>query len=212
MVRLKAIKPKQFERSGFEHRLRSEFNSVVQGVKHDFEQTVETWDFEDKPHFNVQSFTFSGTEWTASIWTDDDLYRMIERGAKPHDIPLHGRTAMIFGENYDPKTVPGVIGSLEGGESGGPIFAYKVRHPGFEGRQFSRVIARKWQAELKRRMNSAMRIGIGLSGHDASDLFKPNAGRFISPRSSASDFITRFGRFIGGLARRERNEFFRRNR
>jgi hypothetical protein len=75
--------------------------------------------------------------------TDDDVFRYVDEGTRPHIIEPRGEGYPLrFREGYAAKTSPGVLGSRPGGPSGAYVHAWRVRHPGTRARRFSQMIGR----------------------------------------------------------------------
>ena len=124
------------------------------GALVDFESTAATW--EHDPSFFVKPIANG-----VLVGTKDDVWNMLDKGTKAHDI-VAKRIALRFpGGPYRPKTRPGFIGSQSGGPSGDMIFRPRVHHPGTKPRGWSKMIRKKWQSQLgrfvQRRINEAMR-------------------------------------------------------
>ncbi len=81
----------------------------------------------------------------------DQLYRYVDLGTRPHVILPRHAPMLHFLSDYQPKTVPGVLGSGSGGAYGEDVFARRVHHPGTEARGFTKRIfaeAREWSQRM----------------------------------------------------------------
>ena len=103
-----------------------------------FRRTTGSW--RHKPHFEVlQESTPSSV--TVMAGTDDPIYRFVDQGTRPHTIePIGQGYPLRFQEGYRAKTMPGVLGSSQGGPTGATVRAMRVRHPGTKPRGFTQMI------------------------------------------------------------------------
>ena len=122
-----------------------------------FMRTTTTWTH--KPSFRIE-----GPEWISSraiggsVSTDDETYVLVNQGAKPHPIFPRRAKRLRFMSVYRAKTKPRKLSSYPGGKSGREVYALKVYHPGFEGRQFAQEIADRIREEIfDRKLEAAMR-------------------------------------------------------
>jgi len=120
------------------------------GAKADFGVTQQTWSNKSKGDFKIKSKPGERV-----IYTDSKIYGYVDKGTRPHIIRAKRKT-LAFRGGYKAKTSSGRIGSTSGGASGGWMFAKVVRHPGTKARNFSKVIAAKWQKELPKIMQRAI--------------------------------------------------------
>ena len=105
----------------------------------EFKATVATWN--QKPEFTVRRNKYSRT-----ISTDDRIWLLVEKGAKPHKIPKRIfknalKSYLRFQTQYQAKTMPNNADSFAGGPSGPYVRVRQVNHPGFKGRNFSTHIS-----------------------------------------------------------------------
>lgn len=107
----------------------------------DFQATTETWQ-------HGVEFTQKKQKDGILIGTKDDVWNMLDKGTRPHDIVAKKIALRFPGGPYRAKTRPGFIGSQQGGSSGGPVFRRKVHHPGTAPRGWSTIIAKKWRSRL----------------------------------------------------------------
>lgn len=158
----KAIKPQRLKDKGFRITLINKARKVGNAMKRDFEETTKTWNH--KPIFTVDVST-KGQGPAVLVGTDNEIYRFVNDGTKPHDIfPKRGKV-LRFQSGYSAKTSAGVIGSGGGGASGPTLFRPYVRHPGTKARKFDEAIAKKWQPRFKQEMQEAMAEATRESGH-----------------------------------------------
>ncbi len=132
----------------------AELVSIAEDAKKDFEKTVETWS--DKPEFEIEKRPRS-----YAVVTDDDKYHFVDKGTRPHKIPVGELGFLAFRGSYQAKTTPRVIASRQGGASGAYSYTTKdIQHPGTEARQFSKIIHAKWEKETVKRIRSTLKGGV----------------------------------------------------
>ena len=159
------------------------YETVVESAKlakKDFEKTVTTW--KNKPQMETRvggvGRLLSGKarlDFSAgpNPYGDNyDIYKFVDLGTKKHLIPKTGNTTAkpLFFQwagkgSYNAKTKPRVIGSTGGGATGAWRTFKQVKHPGTKARQFSSIIARKWQKKLPKDAQKAMDKATQVSGH-----------------------------------------------
>lgn len=126
------------------------------GVQTDFDVTVQTW------KHNVEFTIRALDKFTVHVGTDDRIYGYVTGGTSAHDIFPHGARLRFAVGGFKPKTLPnGRIASYAGRKGSRVVFARRVRHPGFSGRHFDKIIARKWRRQypitLRRAINAAIK-------------------------------------------------------
>lgn len=122
-------------------------------TKRDLESTTRTW--EHKPKF-ATFLEENATAFAIFAGTNDDIYRYVDEGTKPHDIKPKRSKYLRFLPIYQAKGRTGVIGSRDGGSSGDPVFSQGVHHPGFAGRHFTVLIAKRRQKTLEQEIDQAL--------------------------------------------------------
>ena len=132
-----------------------------------FEWVVANW--EHKPDFKARK-SIGADAISISVYpagANKKIYIYVTKGTRPHPIPRtpksKGWLAFMWGGpgSYKAKTAPG-------GKFGGPgvvvggkmTFAKQVQHPGFEGRNFEKVIKDDNKRWFSRTMESAWRRAI----------------------------------------------------
>ena len=172
MIVAKAIKPGRFRSEAFTQAITAAANEAAKEIQKDFEATTKTWSH--KPQF-VKEVDTKTSPVQVLVGTDDEIYRYVDEGTKPHPIfagiytGKSNKKALRFqwgGKgSYRAKTSPGVIGSKAGGPSG-PFVAFPfVQHPGTKARNFDITIQKKWTPRFKRLMEQALSAGAKNSGH-----------------------------------------------
>jgi len=121
----------------------STLNGTAKAIKVDFDVTTQTW--QHRPSFKIAS----PSEYVREISTNDDVYAMLEVGTKPHVIrPKKPRGILRFTVPFRAKTVPNAIRSNKGSKGNTLVVARVVHHPGTKARNWSKVIAKKWNAQI----------------------------------------------------------------
>lgn len=157
--RLEAIRPNEGKaRAVYQREIRTIFHKIAAIIERDFEQSVKDWD--RKPKFYVVVETEAG-RLGVTAGTDDEIYGYVTHGTKPHIIrPKRAKAlAFVWGGpgSYQAKTKPGRIMSRPGGMvSGEPVKFQQVNHPGFPGRKFDVLIAKRRQASVKSMLEKAI--------------------------------------------------------
>lgn len=123
-------------------------------VKRDFQETTKTWNH--KPDFGPAEPSLRGGKAMVEVSTDDNQYRWVNDGTKPHGIASNSGKRLAFPSEFTPKTMPGVIGSETGYHGGDVIQVYQVWHPGNEARKFDKAIAAKWRKDFRKEMDDTM--------------------------------------------------------
>lgn len=125
-------------------------------LRREFKKTVEGW--EHKPVF--RGTINKSTEYlrllVKPVGKNAALYAMMDiSGAKPHVITPRNAPQLAFQSGYLAATRPRVIKSRRKRRSGPIVTARRVRHPGFEAREFSETIAEQYQRTYVKHMNKA---------------------------------------------------------
>ena len=115
----------------------------AKAIKVDFDVTTQTWN--KRPTFTIKK----PSEYVREIGTNDDIYAMLDAGTKPHTIrPKNPRGILLFNTPFRSKTIPNQIRSRQGMKGNTPVVARVVRHPGTAARNWTKVIQKKWQAQI----------------------------------------------------------------
>lgn len=158
----KTIKPSRLKDDAMRLELLNAMRRMGTKIKQDFEQTTATW--EHKPKFEtLVSLSQPGP--TVVVDTNDEIYRYVAEGTKPHAIRPKRARMLAFPGTYRAKTTPGVIGSQAGGGSGETRYASAVAHPGTKAREFHKLIAKKWQKSFRNEIHAVMKEVRAASGH-----------------------------------------------
>lgn len=151
-VSLKSIKPKasSMDVDKIRRVVREALEETSELVLQDYVATTATWN-------NKPSFQRNPTADGVDVYTDSEIYEWIDKGTPPHDIAPVRTTRLRFGVNSGPKTTPGNIMS-GAGRAGSPIvFARRVRHPGIRPRLFTKIINKKRNKELSKRITAGLK-------------------------------------------------------
>jgi len=108
-----------------------------------FLKTIESWD--NKPLFSKLTKAESNGI-IGQVWTDDNVYHILDGGAKRHPIAPKNSKFLSFQTNFTPKTRPKWIGSQGGGKSGSWAHVKFVDHPGVKAREWAKTIAEDTQS------------------------------------------------------------------
>lgn len=114
-------------------------NARALDIKVDFGVTVASWE---------HSVTFSVTSpstYERIVSTEDDIYRMLNKGTPAHRIEPKGGGVLRFTGPFRAKTVPNSISSRSGNKGSAETFSRGVNHPGTEARNWNKAIAKKWR-------------------------------------------------------------------
>lgn len=106
----------------------------------DFQGLVRGW--EHKPEFRIEK-----RENGAAVGTDDDIFRYVDEGTRPHTIRARRAKVLRFMAGARAKTTPGSLRSGSGG-GGEATFRRSVQHPGSKARGFSKLVAQRAQERL----------------------------------------------------------------
>ena len=134
-----------------------EMQLIGKDVASDLRKTTDTWS--NKPTFEVQA-SKNGVE----VTTEDEVWNMVDRGTRAHNITPVNAPALVFLSKYRAKTRPGSLSSLSGGKSGKVVFAQAVRHPGFPARNFSASVTKRWQPRIAGRIRKRLDKGLEAVG------------------------------------------------
>jgi hypothetical protein len=138
------IKPSRpvFDAKKQERIIQNTLTAQAKGIKVDFDVTTQTW--KHRPTFAIAtSATYERT-----VSTDDEVYGMLNKGTKKHDIKPKRTRFLVFNTPFRSKTLPNKIMSRAGSVGETVARARVVHHPGTAARNWARTIAKKWQAQI----------------------------------------------------------------
>lgn len=125
-----------------------------------FQETVEGW--EEKPtfaeyHTRTPSSISTRVSTIYGLFGGADIYALVSKGSPPHTIQPRRGGLLRFQSGYVAATHPGIIGSQRKHRFGDYVQAMSVNHPGFEGREFNKMIAELYAPDFRRDMQEAMK-------------------------------------------------------
>lgn len=168
MIVMKSIKPQRMKDKAFRFGMLNAMRRAGTAVRKDFKKTTATW--EHKVVFE-QSVSLAGPGPVLMVWTEDQIYKWVNDGTRPHEIwagiytGKSDKRALAFPSQSTPKTQPRLLGSGPGGSGGELLFRPYVNHPGTEAREFDEIIQAMWETKFKRQMEQAMSEAARKSGH-----------------------------------------------
>ena len=119
----------------------------------DLQSTVSSWS--TKPKFDI-TITQQNGNYTVVAGTDNEVFGYVDLGTKKHIIRPKRSKYLRFQSGYKSKGRTGIIGSNTGGSFGDPVFAKEVQHPGFAGRHWSILIAKRRQVTITQEVSAAI--------------------------------------------------------
>ncbi len=146
-VTTKQIKPKSklWDDRQFRLGLQRVNKSTAQGMKRDYEKTVETWD--EEIIFEQLTQTVGG-DLIVIVGTDNPVYGYVNDGTEVR--------RALMSPDFISKTRPGVLRARPG--QGGVVFISKnLELPGIEARDFIGLITKKWWPIYRARIHKVMR-------------------------------------------------------
>lgn len=166
-VIFKPINPDKLRTEAFREAFKAAAKPYADGVSRDFQKTYAGWSRKSQPTLTVDIDVNPDGGVSILVEPEGKIYEFVHDGTRPHTIaPKRGKVLAIR-LGYTPKTVPGQINSGAGGSAGPVIFRRgPVRHPGFKGRNFSKIILSKWKTPFYTAMQRALEQGAKNSGHE----------------------------------------------
>lgn len=146
MIRLKPILiPRNLATDAAKMRraVKNGMEAAAKAVKADFGVTTQTW--QHKPEFEIDR----PSDFERVIGTDDEIYKFVDEGTRPHIIAPKPGKALVFLAGGRPKTVPKAIRSNKGATGNTIVYTRAaVQHPGTVAREFVETIGEKWDERL----------------------------------------------------------------
>lgn len=153
-IQFKAIKPGKLPTSQeYAAAMKKAVQKSADLTMRDLQATTRTW--KHKPKFAI-FVDENATGFMVSAGTNDAIYGYVDEGTKPHDIKPKRSKYLRFSSGYKAKTRVGIIGSQEGGSFGDSVFSQGVHHPGFPGRHFAVLIAKRRQKTIEQEIDQAL--------------------------------------------------------
>lgn len=162
VVKVKVLKPQRLKEKEMRLELLNGLRAAAKAVEKDYKLTTASW--KHQPTFETV-IALGRTKAEFLVGTDDEIYRYVDEGTKPHMIYPKKAKRLHFFAGGSPKTQPGVIGSTSGSPGNREVFSPGVAHPGAKARKFSNIINKKHEKLFKERMHEAMRRAREKSGH-----------------------------------------------
>lgn len=158
------IKPKAFKSDAFVKEVTREATKAKDGMHNDYKKGVSSWT--TKVDFNAELIVNPSGGVSITVDVDNEIYTFVHDGTKAHTIkPKKPGGKLRFQGTYTAKTTPGIIQSKSGGPSGEFVYRNIVQHPGTKGRNFTKLIMKKWKPFFQRSMKRALENAAKKSGH-----------------------------------------------
>lgn len=151
----KSIHAKKPKVDQYRFRMLRALEKLGEGMKKDFEKTVETW--EDHPEFVIHMSTTKGLL-LVEVSTDDEIYAYVDGGTEEHIIEAAIAPYLVYKKGYTPKTVPRVLSSGPSSYAGPTRRRKVVIHPGTEPRNFAEVVQEEWTPRAKKFLEEAIHL------------------------------------------------------
>ena len=125
-------------------------------LKKYFRDTVYGWSAKKKPSFR-QKLTRSNQFISMFVYTDSEIYALVNAGSPPHPIPARPGGILRYKPGYRASTSPGVLKSRRAYRSGAYRIAKLIKkHPGFKARNFDEMIAKEYEPQFIEDMQDAV--------------------------------------------------------
>lgn len=154
VVTFKAIQPELYDVRAYYSELKKAANQIGFGMLRDFQKTTRGW--ETVVEFYIRA-TVTQSIAEVTVGTDNEIYGYVEKGTRPHVISPVRAKVLRFQSGYRPATTPGRLRSRTARHSGDLVFARRVQHPGTEARNFSQIVADRWEAKAAKLWLQAFR-------------------------------------------------------
>ena len=167
-VLVKQIKPKRLQEDAMRLALLSAMHAAARVIRQDFAATTANWKHKVKFEHIV---SLAQGNIAILVTTDDEIYRYVNEGTKPHEIwagiytGKSNKTTLFFPSVFTPKTKPGSLVSGAGRKGKRDTHTPYVEHPGTEARNFDEQIEKKREKWYKQQMEAAMSKARKASGH-----------------------------------------------
>lgn len=155
-IGIQAVVPgRRLKTKDFEAAIERALIRTANQVQAEFKKTTRTW--LTQVDFYITRVYRTSAALYINIGTDNEIYRYVSRGTKPHVIKPKKSRVLAYSSGYRPKTRIGRISSSAGGSFGNSVFSGEVNHPGTTGRRFEELIAKKHQNTLQKNVNDEMK-------------------------------------------------------
>ena len=145
--------------------MQRELEKYAKDVKLDFDATTATW--EHKVKFETDVLVLPDIV-SVKVWTEDEIYRYVDKGTKPHVIKPKNKPRLAFMAGGTPKTQPGQDTAGPGSKGTTSVVlpvGMAVNHPGTKARNFTKEIRKYHQKDFYSRIDKAIRKWARESGH-----------------------------------------------
>ncbi|HKZ42221.1 MAG TPA: hypothetical protein VJ044_14760 [Candidatus Hodarchaeales archaeon] len=163
MIAWKAVKPAKLKEDVFRLEFLSAVHKAEREIKKRFQGTTKG--FKHEVIFESLISLKGGP--SVYVYTNDQIYQWLNDGTPPHDIPAKDDGLLSFQVGYTSKTVPGSLTTRAGSKFGPRIRKKIVHHPGFEARDFDKMIEEEYRPRFKKLAEEAMRNAARKCGHYA---------------------------------------------
>jgi hypothetical protein len=157
VILTKQIRPKKLKIDEVRLQLLNAIRAEGRAILKEYGKTVATW--RRKPKFE-QLIGLDKQQATVLVGTDSEIYKYVDEGTRPHRIVPRRARYLRFQVGYRAKTVPNVIGSTAGGKFGPIVYRKAVQHPGFPGRNFTKIIQHRRKKPFRDAMLKAAQKGV----------------------------------------------------
>jgi hypothetical protein len=161
-VKFSQIVPGVFHERTLRQEIRDALDRVQTVARRHFDNTTKTW--QEKVEWVEKQSTASGIAFF-SITTDNELYYLVDHGAKGHAIRARNFPSLVWRRDYYPKSEPGILASAEGFRGGPYRREPYIWHEGFEARDFDETVREEIDEIFGPEMQKALDRFAMKSGH-----------------------------------------------
>lgn len=154
IIKVKLPKKFDIDADKLEAALDLAMNEILNAAQDLFDQSTAT--FDDKPSWTIRRYT----KWHRRILTQDENYVRLNEGTSAHLISPRPGGVLKIPTWSSPKTRLGQLQSMAGGQSNEFVFTkLPVINPGFKGRKFDKLVAKKIKPIFRREIKKAIKAG-----------------------------------------------------
>ena len=165
-IKFKPIVPKKkFNKDAFTDALAVVPVQISEFMTNDFDKTHNNWSATSQPQTIVKISRKSNGFSSALVELKGLIYMWVHGGTKPHIIRPVRAKMLKFQSGYKAKTKVGRLASRSGGSFGPTVSSDGVEHPGFKGRFWDKIVAKRAEKKLPKLTEKAMNNGAKKSGH-----------------------------------------------
>lgn len=166
MMVIREIQPGTIKSNVLRQEVRNGLDRTLTFMRQAFKETVRTW--ETQVDWDEKQSTAGGMAY-AEITTENDLYYLINTGAREHEITAKNYPSLVWRRDYSPKTTPDSIYSSRSFHGGDYVREVSVTHPGFEPRNFEGQIEELVRPFFREEMQDALNNFARKSGNSLYD-------------------------------------------